>query len=141
MIRRVVFDTNVIVSALLFENGSVAWLRESWARRVLIPVACRETIAELVHVFSYPKFQLSVTDRDELLADFLPYVEVFDVGRASSAELPGCRDPNDEIFLHLAIAAKVDTLVSGDADLLTLDGLLPLPILTPAALRTALETP
>lgn len=33
---------------------------------------------------------------------------------------PLCRDPRDQVFLDLARAAKVNALVSGDADLLAL---------------------
>jgi hypothetical protein len=76
MTVRVVLDTNVVLSALLFPSGRLAWLREAWQVGRVVPVVCRETTAELLSALAYPKFRLSVEEREELLADFLPYVEV-----------------------------------------------------------------
>lgn len=45
---RAVFDTNVVVSALLFPHGSVAWLREAWAREAIVPVVAILPIHKLV---------------------------------------------------------------------------------------------
>ncbi|MFT4102498.1 MAG: PIN domain-containing protein [Burkholderiaceae bacterium] len=44
MIRRVVLDTNVVLSALLFTAGRLAWVRHAWQRQQLRPVVCRETV-------------------------------------------------------------------------------------------------
>ena len=81
MKRRVVFDTNTVLSALLFANGRLSWLREHWRGGGCVPLLSRETAAELMHVLAYPKFQLSVSDRHEVLAEFLPYCEVVEVAR------------------------------------------------------------
>jgi predicted nucleic acid-binding protein len=43
-----------------------------------------------------------------------------------------CRDPTDEKFLALAIAAHADVIVSSDRDLLILHPWRGIPILTPA---------
>jgi predicted nucleic acid-binding protein len=45
--------------------------------------------------------------------------------------VPRCRDESDLPFLHLAVAARADALVGGDADLLALAGKLKIPVLTP----------
>jgi predicted nucleic acid-binding protein len=45
---------------------------------------------------------------------------------------PVCRDPDDEEVLALAIAAKVDLIVSGDNDLLSLRSFEGTPIIAPA---------
>lgn len=131
---RVVLDTNVVVSALLFRAGRVAWLREAWQKGKVVPVVTRETVEELLRVLEYPKFRLAAEDRQELLGDFLPFAEV-----AASPEkpvrLPVCRDPADEIFLRAAAEGKVDALVTGDADLLVLAGQTGFSILAPEALR------
>ena len=44
-----------------------------------------------------------------------------------------CRDPKDDKFLELAVNGHADLIVSGDADLLTLDPFRGIPIVTPAA--------
>jgi hypothetical protein len=44
-----------------------------------------------------------------------------------------CRDPNDNMVLEAAVAGKVDAIVSGDEDLLTLSPFEGIPVLSPAA--------
>ena len=43
-----------------------------------------------------------------------------------------CRDPDDDAVLALALAAKVDWIVSGDDDLLVLQSFEGIAIITPA---------
>lgn len=43
-----------------------------------------------------------------------------------------CRDPADQMFLGLALAARADALITGDADLLAAAGTFPVPIIAPA---------
>ena len=72
-------------------------------------------------MLAYPKFKLSTHEQAELLADFMPWVEVVGVP-VPPPRVPDCRDPLDLPFLHLAVAGKARALVSGDHDLLTLSG-------------------
>jgi putative PIN family toxin of toxin-antitoxin system len=134
--RRVVFDTNAVVSALLFENGRLAWLRGAWAGGQLVPVVCTETVAELLRVLAYPKFQLQRDEINHLLGDFLPYAEI---ATLEDAPLPDCDDPDDRVFLALALQATADALVTGDGKLLALGRSFPVPILTPAELKKSLS--
>lgn len=131
---RVVLDTNVVVSALLFRAGRVAWLREAWRQGTVVPLVTRETVEELLRVLEYPKFRLVAEDRNELLADFLPFAEIA-ASPKKPPRLPACRDPDDEIFLKAAAGGKADALVTGDADLLALAGQTRFLILSPEALR------
>jgi uncharacterized protein len=130
--QRVVFDTTTIVSALLFANGHLAWLRRHWREGGCVPLISRATTAELTRVLSYPKFRLSHEERRELLADYLPYCEVIAAITACSTV---CRDPNDQPFLDLAQSGAADVLVSGDRDLLALIGQTAFVIQTPEAYR------
>ena len=52
---------------------------------------------------------------------------------------PPCRDPDDLKFLQLAIAARADALVSGDADLLALAEFVPVGVMTVVAALALLE--
>jgi uncharacterized protein len=45
-------------------------------------------------------------------------------------EIPQCRNPFDETFLHLAIFGQADYLVTGDGDLLNLVDVFESPIVT-----------
>jgi len=131
MTQRIVFDTNVVVSALLFSKGSLSWLRFAWRDKRCTALISKPTTAELIRVLAYPKFQLSATDRETLLGDFLPYTQVVVPGKRCSA-LPVCRDPNDQMFLELAFAGKAQMLVTGDADLLSMADACPFRIISPA---------
>lgn len=130
---RLVLDTNVLLSALLFHQGSVAWLRHAWQSGAVHPLASRETTEELIRVLAYPKFKLTDTDREDLLGDYLPWCDTVKV--PAKTKVPDCRDPFDQPFLALAIAAKADALVTGDKDLLDLSGSFKIPLLTPAAFK------
>jgi putative PIN family toxin of toxin-antitoxin system len=118
---RVVLDTNVVLSALLFGGGPVARIRTGWQTGSFVPLASRATAGELVRILAYPKFGLAATEQTELLADYLPWVQVVHVPDPPPA-VPVCRDPFDAPFLHLAVAGKAKALVSGDRALLALAG-------------------
>jgi putative PIN family toxin of toxin-antitoxin system len=90
------------------------------------------TAAELTRVLAYPKFRLTIDDRRELLADYLPFCEVVTPARKCKIV---CRDANDQPFLDLAESGKADCLVSGDRDLLALAGKTSFLIETPEAYR------
>jgi len=126
---RVVLETNIVLSALLFTSGRLAWIRHAWQRETLKPVVCKQTVAELLRVLAYPKFKLSPSEREELLADFLPHTESV-VLPVDWPALPECRDPKDHMFLVLAHTANADALVSGDGDLLSMQGQVKFPILS-----------
>ena len=130
MSRRVVFDTTTVVSALLFANGRLRWLRQHWREGGCAPLVSRATVAELTRVFGYPKFQLSMDERRELLAEYLPYCDVIELTEKC---ILVCRDANDQPFLDLAQSGRADVLVSGDRDLLALAGQTTFLIETPEA--------
>lgn len=112
MAPQVVFDTNAIVSALLFRQGSVSTLRSVWAGGLATPVVHRNTVSEMLRVLAYPKFRLSSADRNELLGEFLPHCRWYTDNLASSD--PICVDLADQIFIDLTHAAEADFLVTGD---------------------------
>ena len=118
---RVVLDTNVALSALLFGAGPTARVRTGWQAVRFVPLASTATAQELVRALGYPKFRLSAAEQAELLADFIPCVEVVEIPNPP-LQVPPCRDPHDLPFLHLAVAGKARALVSGDRDLLALAG-------------------
>lgn len=129
MMRRVVLDTNIVLSALLFTSGRLAWIRHAWQGQQLQPLVCKETVNELLRVLAYSKFKLAADEQKELLADFLPYVDVVKLPKPWP-DLPACRDEKDQVFLVLAQAGHADMLVTGDADLLAMRDAFPGLILT-----------
>ena len=126
---RVVIDTNLVLSALVFAQGQLTPLRHAWQGTHCQPLLSSVTAAELLRVLAYPKFKLSAADQQELLADYLPYCTTERMP-AKPPKTPACRDPFDVPFLQLAIVGKADYLVSGDKDLLSLAGQFVCPIIT-----------
>ena len=134
---RLVLDTNVVLSALLFSSSALSWFRRAWQAKTIRPLVSRETTMELIRVLAYPKFRLTVEERQDLLEDFLPWCET--VAVPDGIEVPACRDPLDRPFLELAVSGKADWLVTGDNDLLVLASAFSVPIITPASLREILD--
>ena len=136
---RVVLDTNCIVSALLFSKGSVGWLKDAWMRRRFIPFTSHDTAGELIKVLNYPKFQLDKNEQEIILADFLPYAEVVRI-KIVPKNLPALQDPDDLMFLSLAVLGNADALISGDAHILKVKSQLGrIPVLTVTEFAAWLE--
>ncbi len=114
---RVVLDTNVVVSALLFA-GAPGELVGLWKRGLIRPLLSREILDEYLRVLAYPKFQLTEEEiRFLLFREILPWFEVVEV-TDHSLYVP--EDPEDDKFLRCAVSGRADFLVSGDQHLLSL---------------------
>ena len=129
---RAVIDTNVLIAGLMWYGPPHALLtlvRDGVVGLVSSPAL----LAELTHVLGRPKFdvvlQRSNTSRDRLLAEVRQLAEVI---KPPPLRQPICRDPDDDEVLALALAARVEMIVSGDADLLMLRHFERMPILSPA---------
>ncbi len=134
---RVVLDTNVLMSALLFRSGRMGWLEPLWIRGRIVPLISKATGEEFIRVLDYPKFCLTSLEKRAILAAFLPHAEAVSV--VSTAGCPPCRDPHDVPFLALAHQGRADYLVTGDADLLAVRGMISYNILSPHAFRAIAE--
>lgn len=134
---RVVLDTNVVLSALVFAHGRLAPLRLAWQQARCRPLVSRATAGELIRVLAYPKFKLAADDQQELLADYLPCCTAVTIP-ARPPRTPACRDPFDVPFLQLAVVGKADFLVTGDEDLLSLAKGMSCPVITPEKFLEAL---
>ena len=134
-IKRVVIDTNVLVSAFLFK-GEPGELIECWKQGQILPLTTRDIIDEFIRVLAYPKFQLTEEDIDFLLHhEILPWFEVVNVKKCKPVV---AADPEDDKFIWCAHAGAADCVISGDAHLLNLNPS-PVPILSPAQFLAALR--
>jgi hypothetical protein len=126
---RVVLDTNVLVSALLF-TGISAELVPLWQKGAITVLLSREILEEYLRVLAYPKFELSEGEIKGLLEEeLLPFVQIIKPGiRVRVVK----RDPSDNKFVECAVAGKADVLISGDKDLLTIKHYRRVRIQTPA---------
>jgi putative PIN family toxin of toxin-antitoxin system len=113
-IIRVVLDTNVLISALLFK-GKMSRIVGLWQTGKIVPVISKETFGELRTVFEYPKFSLSRAEIESLIEhEILPFFEVVNIGKHVKG---ACRDPEDDKFISCALSANADYIVTGDKDL------------------------
>jgi putative PIN family toxin of toxin-antitoxin system len=136
MTMRVVLDTNVLLSGLLW-HGPPHTLIERVREGTLFLVSSPALLAELGEVIARPQFAAIVarsnTSPEHSLAELRALAEVIEPAPLAT---PVCRDPDDDAVLALAIAARADLIVSGDRDLLDLQRFQDIAILTPAeALR------
>ncbi len=126
---RVVIDTNLVLSALVFAGDRLSPLRLAWQSQRILPLVSKATVAELMRALTYPKFKLASHEQEELLADYLPYCITVRISVPPPAT-PPCRDAFDVPFLELILTGKAEALVTGDKDLLSLAGSLACPILS-----------
>lgn len=125
---RFVFDTNVLISALL--------LSDSKPRRALNIALANgklllsfETLAELYQVLGRKQFRKYVDEESirTFIAALAREAEWVDV----DVHLVACRDPKDDKFLELAVSGTATHIVTGDFDLLALDPFQDIRIITP----------
>jgi len=135
---RVVLDTNVLVSALLYRDGELAWLAEAWTAGFVVPLADQGVIDELLRILTQlgaRKFQLQQPQVQEMVSAYLSFAELVPSIPEIKAALPKCKDPDDQKFLELALRGKADVLVTSDGALLGLSRKTPFLILPPVRFR------
>jgi putative PIN family toxin of toxin-antitoxin system len=136
---RAVLDTNLLVSYLLTHRPPIATLLDDFvAGDEVILVTCAELLAELDRVLTYPKLQRYYTnkERTRFVALVMALSEVVDLPDT----LPRiCRDPDDDQLIACAAVGEADVIVSGDEDVLALEQVGGIPILTAAQFLDMLE--
>jgi uncharacterized protein len=115
---RVVCDTNVVVSGLLFPNsvpGRILFEETTG----IVPLISDALASELARVLEREKFDpyVSLERRIALAAAWIARCEPIEV----TFHLEVCRDPSDNHVLELAVAGGANVILTGDNDLLTLD--------------------
>jgi len=113
---RAVLDTNVILDCFAFDGPLARPLADAIRGgevEVLTSAAC---LAELKRVLDYPKLKLTPEQRSTAYQRFVDVAA--SVEPALVADVPRCRDRDDQVFLDLAAAAGVDYLFSRDARVL-----------------------
>jgi putative PIN family toxin of toxin-antitoxin system len=138
---KVVVDTNVAVSGLLWEgppNDILKWARDG----VLVLVACQETVKELARILQYKKFQPRLSmigmSADEVTAYYMNLVRFVPNPKELPKVIP--EDPLDNLFLALASESKAQLIVSGDHHLLGLASHRGIQIVTPNEACKVIET-
>jgi putative PIN family toxin of toxin-antitoxin system len=107
---RAVIDTNVLVSGLLSPNGNEALVLLAIQQGLLHPCFSDPILDEYTAVLARPRFGFSPEEIDALMLMFRTRGEFFQP-EASPISSP---DPADTKFLHCALAAGADYLVTGN---------------------------
>ena len=126
---KVVIDTNVFISGI-FWSGPPYQILKAWQNHKIRLVLSQEILNE------YDRVAYTLTKQYPHV-DLLPFIELL----AMHAEMytpvqlkqPLSRDPNDDMFIACALAAKAKIIISGDKDLLTISGVNKITILKPSA--------
>jgi putative PIN family toxin of toxin-antitoxin system len=114
---RVVIDTNVLISALLF-GGTPGRLIPLWKSGAINPLATAERMDEYIRVMTYPNFKLSEEEIQYLLHfEILPYFDPITVKQRSSPIIE--KDPSDDKFILCAMGGRANVIISGDRHLLS----------------------
>jgi putative PIN family toxin of toxin-antitoxin system len=132
-VKRVVIDTNVVISAFLF-GGEPGELIPLWKSGRINPLASKEIVDEYLRVLTYPKFGLAPEE-----INFILYQEIvphFEIVRVKPGRVIIGDDPSDDKFIRCAEAGRAKTIISGDQHLLRLKSFGSIRILTPARFLT-----
>lgn len=125
---RIVCDTNVLVSGILFD-GPPRRILEHVVLGRLENAASIEILSEAKDVLSRPKFGLSAGQVAGIIETFTEtFLLVASVEQVKVVK----DDPDDDRILEAALAGDVDYIVSGDKHLLSLGAWKDIEIVSPA---------
>lgn len=117
---KVVADTNVLISGIIFVNGNSHKILNAWNQGKIRIVASDPLIRELSEVLGRPKlvkrYHLNSSTIDRVVKELAKDLTL--VKKRSNIE--ELRDKKDLFLLELAQAANVDYLITGDKDLLSI---------------------
>lgn len=118
----VVVDTNLIVSGLILEVGLPYELFLSCKANLFTLILSKPILEELERTLSKPKLSKYGFTQDKIHAILFQLREVAVIIDLLNTLPLRVRDPKDEIILITALDGDADYLVTGDKDLLTLNG-------------------
>lgn len=137
---KAVVDTNLFVSSAINPQGAPNQLLRAWRRGDFVLLISDEQRAEVQEVLSRPEIAQKYNLSEEYRAHLLFLVDALALKVRLQRRLPvHVRDPKDEHLLAAALGGKADYLVTGDADLIALDGHPELPDLRILTVRTFLD--
>ena len=146
MAPRVVLDTNVWLEWLVFDDPGIVPIRNAAGTgriELYIDAVCEEELARVL-ARGFAKRTLDEKAQAACIAQCRRLAKRIDtpLPQAERAQLPACKDPDDQKFLEAALAARAQFLVTKDRELLALARQrtrVPFRIMTPAEFRAVLR--
>jgi putative PIN family toxin of toxin-antitoxin system len=117
---RLVLDTNVVLDLLYWNDVAAAPLMRALGDGSATAVTDTRCFDELQHVLRLDRFELDTTAQQALAERYRGICLWHDTPPMAARSLPRCKDPDDQKFLELALAARADLLVTKDNALLAL---------------------
>lgn len=114
---KVMLDTNIIISAVLFPNGRAAQAFLKSLSYPYEPIVCDYVLNELRRKFD-EKFPDKASNLDEFLQMALLFIEVVPTPTLELLEERQIRDPMDRPILRAALNNHADLFLTGDKDFL-----------------------
>ncbi|MEO0564180.1 MAG: putative toxin-antitoxin system toxin component, PIN family [Chloroflexota bacterium] len=117
---RVIFDTNVVISGLIW-SGTPGKVLQVASDGVVQAVASETLVDELRAVLQRPKFEKYLSrcraTHESLVLHYLSFAQIIEPIALPSDTV---RDVKDVMVLEVAIGGAANAIVTGDDDLLTL---------------------
>lgn len=137
---RIVFDTNILIGALITRDTPPDALYRAWLRGAFEVVTSRAQLAGLATVLARPRLQRFI-DPDEA-AVIVEHLETRATVLRDPPPVTLSTDPADNDILAAAIAGEVDLIVSGDREhMLSLGTAEGIPVVTPREAMERFEEP
>jgi len=115
---RILLDTNIYISAILFKGKPRQILQELVDEKVTGYIS-NEILKELEDTLSKPKFRLTNDFIQIILSEIREVTKLVSITPLNN--YLDLRDRDDYHILEAAFSAKVDYLITGDKDLLSLE--------------------
>jgi putative PIN family toxin of toxin-antitoxin system len=125
---RVLLDTNIYISAILF-NGKPRLVFQDLLDDIFTGYISNEILDELEETLAKPKFKLPNEFIQFTIAEIRSATTI--IKNKPLKDYLNLRDLGDFHILETAFSANVDLLITGDKDLLTLEKIKGLKIITP----------
>jgi len=124
---RIVLDTNVLVSAMLTGGGAPDFALQLVLQGVVTLLADSRILAEYDEVTARARFKFDEKER-RILLDVLTEIAEPVISTPLRLSLP---DPDDRVFVEVAVTGGADTIVSGNTrHFIPNKGKLPVAVLT-----------
>ena len=121
--RRVLLDTNVLVSSVLVRHGGPARIIQAWSRRQFLLITSQALMDEVRRTLGYARIRRKYHVTDEMVSALIDVLERDALVVGGMANVAGAlpEDPDDEAVLAAAVDGRADVIVSADSHLLKIE--------------------
>ena len=138
MIRAVV-DTNIVIRAVIKPEGTVGPILVKLRDAAYAMVYSQAPLDELLEKLALPRIRDKYEIDEDAVEALLGLLALRGEIVQPSRRIKACRNPDDNAILEAAVDGKAGYIVTGDEDLLVLDGFEGIRVLTPRMFLEMLE--